>query len=212
MKISNNKILITGGASGIGLGLTERFIKENNTVIICETSSRHWSTGSHQVSVIAERAPRTSQGWFFGFHDDIWQAYALAVFTADTTNTATECKFSVDVPGGVHVREVGATDAPRRVLWSGAILWRASTAWAASVRRGRTGVIRCRTTGRPSGRSRSASTRVHVRRHVNTPSQEGRLSGDPLPALWRRPPVRARRRLPGRLQPRLDLSREDRLG
>src|SRR5438045_3189241 len=35
MKISGNKILITGGASGIGLGLTERFIKEGNTVIIC---------------------------------------------------------------------------------------------------------------------------------------------------------------------------------
>lgn len=35
MKIANNKILITGGASGIGLGLTERFIEENNTVIIC---------------------------------------------------------------------------------------------------------------------------------------------------------------------------------
>lgn len=35
MKISNNKILITGGASGIGLGLTKRFVKENNTVIIC---------------------------------------------------------------------------------------------------------------------------------------------------------------------------------
>ena len=35
MKLSNSKILITGGASGIGLGLTERFIKENNTVIIC---------------------------------------------------------------------------------------------------------------------------------------------------------------------------------
>ncbi len=35
MKISNNKILITGGASGIGLGLAERFIRENNTVIIC---------------------------------------------------------------------------------------------------------------------------------------------------------------------------------
>lgn len=35
MKISNNKILITGGGSGIGLGLTERFLKENNTVIIC---------------------------------------------------------------------------------------------------------------------------------------------------------------------------------
>ncbi len=35
MKLANNKILITGGGSGIGLGLTERFIKENNTVIIC---------------------------------------------------------------------------------------------------------------------------------------------------------------------------------
>jgi len=35
MKLAKNKILITGGASGIGLGLTERFIKEHNTVIIC---------------------------------------------------------------------------------------------------------------------------------------------------------------------------------
>ncbi|SHM00456.1 SDR family oxidoreductase [Flavobacterium chilense] len=35
MNVSNNKILITGGASGIGLGLTQRFIEENNTVIIC---------------------------------------------------------------------------------------------------------------------------------------------------------------------------------
>lgn len=35
MRLTNNKILITGGASGIGLGLTERFINENNTVIIC---------------------------------------------------------------------------------------------------------------------------------------------------------------------------------
>lgn len=35
MKLSNNKILITGGASGIGFGLTERFIEEGNTVIVC---------------------------------------------------------------------------------------------------------------------------------------------------------------------------------
>ena len=35
MKTSNNKILITGGGSGIGLGLTERFIADGNTVIIC---------------------------------------------------------------------------------------------------------------------------------------------------------------------------------
>lgn len=35
MNLSNNKILITGGATGIGLGLTERFVQEGNTVIIC---------------------------------------------------------------------------------------------------------------------------------------------------------------------------------
>lgn len=35
MQLANNKILITGGASGIGLGLTERFIQEKNTIIIC---------------------------------------------------------------------------------------------------------------------------------------------------------------------------------
>jgi uncharacterized oxidoreductase len=35
MQLANNKILITGGASGIGLGLTERFIQEGNTVIVC---------------------------------------------------------------------------------------------------------------------------------------------------------------------------------
>lgn len=35
MELGNSKILITGGGSGIGLGLTERFIQENNTVIIC---------------------------------------------------------------------------------------------------------------------------------------------------------------------------------
>lgn len=35
MQLQNNKILITGGATGIGFGLTKRFIEENNTVIIC---------------------------------------------------------------------------------------------------------------------------------------------------------------------------------
>jgi uncharacterized oxidoreductase len=35
MQLTNNKILVTGGASGIGLGLTEQFVKESNQVIIC---------------------------------------------------------------------------------------------------------------------------------------------------------------------------------
>jgi uncharacterized oxidoreductase len=35
MKLSSNKILITGGASGIGLGLARRFVEEGNEVLIC---------------------------------------------------------------------------------------------------------------------------------------------------------------------------------
>lgn len=35
MNHTGNKILITGGASGIGLGLTERFARQGNTVLIC---------------------------------------------------------------------------------------------------------------------------------------------------------------------------------
>lgn len=65
MNPSNNKILITGGASGIGLGLVEKFIKENNTVIICgrrgaalkETADKFPSiiTRVCDLSVAAER-------------------------------------------------------------------------------------------------------------------------------------------------------------
>lgn len=35
MNLTNNKILITGGGSGIGLALAERFAHNGNTVIIC---------------------------------------------------------------------------------------------------------------------------------------------------------------------------------
>jgi uncharacterized oxidoreductase len=65
MNISNNTILITGGGSGIGLGLTERFVKENNTVIICgrresvlkETVNKYPSviTKKCDVSIAEER-------------------------------------------------------------------------------------------------------------------------------------------------------------
>jgi len=35
MKIFHKKILITGGATGIGLGLTEKLVEQNNIIIIC---------------------------------------------------------------------------------------------------------------------------------------------------------------------------------
>lgn len=35
MKLNGNKILVTGGASGIGFGIASRFIQEGNEVIIC---------------------------------------------------------------------------------------------------------------------------------------------------------------------------------
>jgi uncharacterized oxidoreductase len=35
MRIENNTILITGGATGIGFALAERFLAANNSVIIC---------------------------------------------------------------------------------------------------------------------------------------------------------------------------------
>ena len=35
MRITNNKMLVTGGGSGIGLALAERFAQQGNTIIIC---------------------------------------------------------------------------------------------------------------------------------------------------------------------------------
>jgi uncharacterized oxidoreductase len=35
MLLSGNTILVTGGASGIGLALTERFLTSGNHVIVC---------------------------------------------------------------------------------------------------------------------------------------------------------------------------------
>jgi len=79
MNLANNKILITGGATGIGLGLTERFIKENNTVIICgrrqsalnEVAKKHPAVIT-RVCDIANEAERIELfNWIAANHPDL---------------------------------------------------------------------------------------------------------------------------------------------
>jgi len=79
MQISHNKILITGGGSGIGLGLTERFLIENNTVIICgrrvdvleSVKAKHPSviTRVCDISVASERESLIQ--WIAEAHSDL---------------------------------------------------------------------------------------------------------------------------------------------
>jgi uncharacterized oxidoreductase len=79
MNISNNKILITGGATGIGYGLAERFIRENNTVIICgrkETALKEASgklpsliTKTCDLSIVQER--EELYNWICSEHGDL---------------------------------------------------------------------------------------------------------------------------------------------
>jgi uncharacterized oxidoreductase len=79
MKISGNKILITGGASGIGLGLTERFVQEGNTVIICgrredvlkDVSSKHPSVVTKQCDLTKEDERIKIYEWIAAEHNDL---------------------------------------------------------------------------------------------------------------------------------------------
>jgi uncharacterized oxidoreductase len=79
MNISNNKILITGGASGIGLGLTERFIKENNTVIVCgrresvlhEIAERFPTVITHQCDLSLSGEREALYDWISENHNDV---------------------------------------------------------------------------------------------------------------------------------------------
>ena len=43
MKLSNNAVFITGGASGIGFALAKSFLELKNTVIICGRNSENYS-------------------------------------------------------------------------------------------------------------------------------------------------------------------------
>ena len=79
MKITNNKILITGGASGIGLGLATRFIKENNKVIIVgrreallnEVSVKHPGIITRRVDLSLVQEREDLYKWISKEHSDL---------------------------------------------------------------------------------------------------------------------------------------------
>jgi uncharacterized oxidoreductase len=77
MQLHNNKILITGGASGIGLGLTKRFIQENNTVIICGRREKALKEVADQFpSVIAKVCDLADEGDRIGLYNWIWENHS----------------------------------------------------------------------------------------------------------------------------------------
>jgi uncharacterized oxidoreductase len=79
MNLSNNKILITGGGSGIGLGLTERFIQDNNTVIICgrrentlkEVADRLGNVITYRCDLSSESGRTELFHWIASEHPDL---------------------------------------------------------------------------------------------------------------------------------------------
>ena len=61
MELSGNKILVTGGATGIGLGLARRFAEEGNEVIICGRRESALSEAAEQVPELMTRVADVSK-------------------------------------------------------------------------------------------------------------------------------------------------------
>jgi uncharacterized oxidoreductase len=79
MQLSNNKILITGGGSGIGLGLTQRFLEEGNTIIICgrradvldDIKVKHPTVITRVCDVTNEASRVDLYNWIAAEHSDL---------------------------------------------------------------------------------------------------------------------------------------------
>jgi uncharacterized oxidoreductase len=79
MKLSGNTVLITGGAAGIGLAFTERFIKGSNKVIVCgrreaklqEAKEKYPELITHVCDVTKEADRMALFDWVTSEHPDV---------------------------------------------------------------------------------------------------------------------------------------------
>lgn len=79
MNTTGNKILITGGASGIGYAMAERFISEGNTVIICgrrqsalhEAKEKLPTIITYQCDLASEAERIKLSEWIAATHGDL---------------------------------------------------------------------------------------------------------------------------------------------
>ena len=79
MKLSGNKILITGGASGIGYAMAERFVEDGNAVIVCgrresalrEAKEKLPSVITRQCDLSAEAERVELYEWIAREHTDL---------------------------------------------------------------------------------------------------------------------------------------------
>src|SRR4051794_30333394 len=117
MKISKNKILITGGASGIGFAMAERFSKEDNTIIICgrresalkEAADKIPSIITKQCDLSSSNERETLFKWIEEEHSDLnvlvnnagiqqW----MSVFDADFFKRAKD-EIAINIEAPLHL-------------------------------------------------------------------------------------------------------------